>query len=268
MDPFNDERGREPDLSERMMLVLLDEMNLARVEYYFSEFLSRLESRPTRKQLAADPERRDDASIEIDVPGDGTAAIRLFPGHNILFAGTMNEDESTQTLSDKVVDRANVMRFAAPKTAVPEAGTTGPAPEPAQPIDRSVWERWLRGREALGREESRMREHVDKLAEIMGKAGRPFGFRLGSAMLDYVANYPTEEGHAPPLAAMADQVELRLLPKLRGVETDQARPAIDELASHVRDRLDDGELADAIRDSLQESEQEVGRFVWRGVRRA
>jgi hypothetical protein len=113
-----------------------------------------------------------------------------------------------------------------------------------------------------------MREHVDRLAGIMAQAGRPFGFRLGAAMLDYVANYPTEEGRAPPLAAMADQVELRLLPKLRGVETDQAGPAIEELALHVRDRLDDGELADAIRASLRDSEEEVGRFVWRGVRRA
>lgn len=35
-------------LGERMLLVLLDEMNLARVEYYFSDFLSRLETRPPR----------------------------------------------------------------------------------------------------------------------------------------------------------------------------------------------------------------------------
>ena len=34
-------------LQDRMMMVLLDEMNLARVEYYFSDFLSRLESRPS-----------------------------------------------------------------------------------------------------------------------------------------------------------------------------------------------------------------------------
>ena len=35
-------------LQDRMLLILLDEMNLARVEYYFSDFLSRLESRPGR----------------------------------------------------------------------------------------------------------------------------------------------------------------------------------------------------------------------------
>lgn len=36
---------KQDDLKNRMVLVLLDEMNLARVEYYFSDFLSKLESR-------------------------------------------------------------------------------------------------------------------------------------------------------------------------------------------------------------------------------
>ena len=49
-------------LDDRMMMILLDEMNLARVEYYFSDFLSRLESRP-RRDLVADANQRKDAEI-------------------------------------------------------------------------------------------------------------------------------------------------------------------------------------------------------------
>ncbi|MFC6496363.1 hypothetical protein ACFP8Z_01780 [Gemmobacter lanyuensis] len=42
-----------PDaVPDRLLIVLLDEMNLARVEYYFSDFLSRLESRPARARKA------------------------------------------------------------------------------------------------------------------------------------------------------------------------------------------------------------------------
>ena len=55
------------DLQDRMLLVLLDEMNLARVEYYFSDFLSRLESRPGREQSAEDTVRKD-AEIELEFP--------------------------------------------------------------------------------------------------------------------------------------------------------------------------------------------------------
>ena len=55
--------------------------------------------------------------IDIDVPG---ALRSVYPGHNILFSGTMNEDESTQALSDKVLDRANIMRFRKPEKLVSE----------------------------------------------------------------------------------------------------------------------------------------------------
>ena len=113
------------NLRDRMLLVLLDEMNLARVEYYFSEFLSRLETR--RGINAADVLERRKAEISLEVGlqslsrDDGQININrqptlpLFVDTNVMFVGTMNEDESTQTLSDKVVDRANVLRFGRPK---------------------------------------------------------------------------------------------------------------------------------------------------------
>ena len=53
---------------DRIVLILLDEMNLARTEYYFSEFLSRLEMRPRIGQEGDQAARRA-AEILIDVPG-------------------------------------------------------------------------------------------------------------------------------------------------------------------------------------------------------
>src|SRR3974390_2118826 len=76
--------------NDHMALVLLDEMNLARVEYYFSEFLSRLE---VRRGSETEPA----AEIELDL-GQGSAK-KVYPVPRLLFVGTMNEDESTQTLS-------------------------------------------------------------------------------------------------------------------------------------------------------------------------
>ena len=100
-------------LDDRMMMILLDEMNLARVEYYFSDFPSRLS--PVHGVIIADANQRKDTEIELEIPDANEETVRLFPGFNLLFAGTMNEDESTQSLSDKVVDRANVLKFGAPK---------------------------------------------------------------------------------------------------------------------------------------------------------
>ena len=61
---------------------------------------------------------------------------RLFPGYNLLFAGTMNEDESTQSLSDKVVDRTNILRFSAPKT-IKDGQAQGNA-EPTMALSRTT----------------------------------------------------------------------------------------------------------------------------------
>ncbi len=114
MDPYyaksdrgwgDSEKRKENNLSKQMLVVLLDEMNLARVEYYFSEFLSRLEIR--REIDPDDDKKRRDAEIPLEVGGIGgsDSILRLFAGTNVVFVGTMNEDETTQTLSDKVVDR-------------------------------------------------------------------------------------------------------------------------------------------------------------------
>lgn len=81
--------------------VLLDEMNLARVEYYFSDILSVLESR-----------RRDGENIItsylIDEKIDGQ---RLRLPENLIIIGTVNMDETTHPFSKKVLDRANTIEF-------------------------------------------------------------------------------------------------------------------------------------------------------------
>ncbi len=89
---------------ESLYIVVFDEMNLARVEHYFSQFLSVLEkpesSRAVRlynQQLAS---RLYNSTVYPD-------QIKI--GDNVLFVGTVNTDESTFQFSDKVLDRSNVI---------------------------------------------------------------------------------------------------------------------------------------------------------------
>ncbi len=133
------ERKEQHNLSDKMLLVLLDEMNLARVEYYFSEFLSKLEVRRDINHQDSDKRRKVEISLDV---GHGKE-IRLYPGSNIVFAGTMNEDESTQSLSDKVLDRSCVLRFGKPnkvRTKKPETKAGTNADPLALPM--TVWEKW------------------------------------------------------------------------------------------------------------------------------
>ncbi len=268
LDKWNGSKGSR-DLQEHMLLVLLDEMNLARVEYYFSDFLSRLESRPGIDQVGRE-ELRKDAELELDIPmPKGNPTPRIFPDYNVLFAGTMNEDESTQSLSEKVVDRANVMRFAAPKTIRTEVKQGAPTQGETKALSRSQWHAWIQGVDALNDDErADIKNNIDKMADHMRELGRPVGHRLGRAMVAYAANYPKENGYRDIRTALADQVEMRLLPKLRGVEMGPGiSNSLDQLANYVETDLNDTTLAVAILDSAKLAEESSRQFVWCGVTR-
>ena len=93
----------EAGYSKDIYITVLDEMNIARVEYYFAEFLSLLE--------LPDPDER-----ELTVVSDkwDTDPVQLRGGHillpeNMWFIGTANNDDSTFAISDKVYDRAMIM---------------------------------------------------------------------------------------------------------------------------------------------------------------
>ena len=81
-------------------IIVLDEMNLARIEYYFAEFLSVMEMRDANDwviDLIPSPMPNDPVNIK-----DG----KLLIPQNVIFFGTANNDDSTFTISDKVYDRA------------------------------------------------------------------------------------------------------------------------------------------------------------------
>ena len=82
----------------------LDEMNLARVEYYLSDFLSIIETR-----------HKTENSIETDEIFLGEAVRKVFGPiilpENLYVIGTVNMDETTFPFSKKVLDRANTIEF-------------------------------------------------------------------------------------------------------------------------------------------------------------
>ncbi len=93
----------EAGRNDGIYVIVLDEMNIARVEYYFAEFLSLLElpEGPSRRlRVTSDSRESDPKQFE-----SGTLCL---PG-NVWFTGTCNNDDSTLALSDKVFDRAFVI---------------------------------------------------------------------------------------------------------------------------------------------------------------
>ncbi len=259
------------DYKDRMLLVLLDEMNLARVEYYFSEFLSRLEGRPfDESSMTADDRRPSEIDIDVSQAGQGK---RVYVGQNVLFVGTMNEDESTLALSDKVLDRANVLRFPKP-VKLEEALPTSDSRYVAKGfLPKSRWARsWIRGADKLdGSQQARASKVVGQINDVMNELGRPFGHRMGQAMMHYVANYPAATNRTDNIGqvnfALADQIEQRILPRLRGLVAEEHSRPLRDLADIASNELQDGTLANEINDAVLRSRESNGLFVWRGFTR-
>lgn len=90
----------EATLREDPNFIVLDEMNLARIEYYFADFLSIMEMPDVSEwkiDLVPTPQPTDPKNV---VYG------KLLVPQNIWFIGTANNDDSTFTITDKVYDRA------------------------------------------------------------------------------------------------------------------------------------------------------------------
>lgn len=91
---------------DRIYIICFDEMNLARVEHYFSQFLSLLEMDRPHRVLRL---YNDDLAARLQNAGQYKPTVKI--GDNVLFVGTVNVDESTVHFSDKVLDRANVLEL-------------------------------------------------------------------------------------------------------------------------------------------------------------
>ena len=88
----------------------LDEMNLARVEYYLSDFLSIIETRDRKANGAIETDALIDASY-FQAQAAKEKYGRVYLPDNLYIIGTVNMDETTFPFSKKVLDRANTIEF-------------------------------------------------------------------------------------------------------------------------------------------------------------
>ncbi|HJO28637.1 MAG TPA: chromosome segregation ATPase-like protein, partial [Candidatus Poseidoniia archaeon] len=249
-----------PDLSDQMLLVLLDEMNLARIEYYFSELLSRLEIRRDIDPDNQEERAQVEVALEIGHGHQGRGDVRIFPGGNVLFAGTMNEDESTQALSEKVLDRASVLRFGRPTrtlTTPPELADFAEG----EALSAKTWEVWKGSRNETAI--TTTAEVIQQLNDLMDRVGSPFGHRTSHGIANYVAMYPNRTAEGTSFA-IADQIEQKILPNLRGLDLEADRQHFEDLMRIV-DSLDDNALLNELRKRVGDGN---GPFMWRGLDRS
>ncbi len=99
-------RAQKEENKDKIFMVCFDEMNLARVEHYFSQFLSLLERPTNQREL-----QLYDKQYSGRLYNSAEYPYRIKIGDNVKFIGTVNIDESTYHFSDKVLDRANIIQL-------------------------------------------------------------------------------------------------------------------------------------------------------------
>ena len=250
-----------PGIEDVMSLILLDEMNLAHVELYFAEFLSKLELRRGRKGI-------DVPSLEVKL-GAGIQPYDLPLGRNVLWTGTMNQDETTKSLSDKVLDRGIVIHFPRPTTferRIKLKTLNNSAPL----LSRKVWESWWNRESKFTDEQiTPFKSFVEEMNKSLANVGRALGHRVWQSIEYYMGNYPgvilaQKNADDSDLSktmkiAFEDQLVQKVMPKLRGIETRGRGKS--ECLDKIRNQLVNDDYA-IVEDFDLACEFGYGQFMW------
>ncbi|MFN6120810.1 MAG: McrB family protein [Actinomycetes bacterium] len=199
---------------DQLHVVLLDEMNLAPVEQYLAEYLSALEearsgSDSTRLPLyseGAEPVNRDEWPSSLPFP------------RNLIVIGTVNVDETTRVLSERVLDRANVLQLSIAMSSAHHGATSTPVRPWHVPF--SEWDAIC-----INRPDPSHHDFLVVVGDVLHSIGIGVGARAHVELERFLAN---AVGVVPADIALDLGVLQRIIPKIRGFKRDLTN-GLDEL---------------------------------------
>ena len=266
-------------LKDQMNIVLLDEMNLAHIEQYFAEFLSKLEERRGK-------EESDAQFPALAVKLGGTDSYPLPMGRNVLWVGTMNQDETTKSLSDKVLDRGIVINFPRPDEFKRRLNLNRDVKAEEKYLSVKTWESWklkLNDKQVLETEKiiAPYKELVEKINKSISNIGRAIGHRVWQSIENYIWNYPdvrkeflcrpadlSDEDFIKEISkkidpAFEDQLVQKIMPKLRGIETrGESKKCLDEIRTSIETFKNSGHALNIAKDFDNAIKFGDGQFLW------
>lgn len=211
----------------RPYVCILDEMNLSHPEQYLAPVLSAMEG-VLLEAHTGDPE---EVGIPREVP---------YP-KNLVLIGTVNMDETTMGISDKVLDRAFTLEF--------------------WDIQPGKWPGW----EDCGlpdEEAEAVRQFLEELTGALRPARLHFGWRVIAEVVRFLERRQDQGAAITPRDALDRVVYAKVLPKLRGDDSPRNRRAL-EACREVLDRHDLKRCAEKAKE-LQADLDETGSFrFWR-----
>lgn len=196
---------------------ILDEMNLSKVEHYFSDFLSCIESRVVNPDGSIEQEgitlfSGAEFVLTDDDIYDEIQSIVKIP-LNLYVTGTVNIDDTTYMFSPKVLDRANVIEFNEVFIGedVPQSGLRLKEFPSFYSLNKSEISMFQELR-------TDTKKHIESILEILKKYNMHFGYRTISEISHFIKNSKIyiEDSDQLEIAALDIQILQKVLPKFYG----------------------------------------------------
>jgi 5-methylcytosine-specific restriction protein B len=190
-------------------LLVLDEMNLAHVEYYFADVLSGMESGQPMV-----PNLRHMAGLW-RLPLDEVTYIP-WP-KNLLTVGTINVDETTYTFSPKVLDRANTIEFRVPPGSLRSGAKAPRNVERGDPELVRVFLNRLLNKDPVFENAEAMSESLEYLHRMLYQYDFEFGYRLFRDALRF-GSLMADAGEPDYRVALDHVIVQKIIPKFENAE--------------------------------------------------
>ena len=203
------------DTPDTPVFVVLDEMNLARVEHYLADFLSVIETREKLPEGIWSKAILENTLLPRSDDAMAYASLRIPP--NLYLVGTVNMDETTHPFSKKVLDRANTIEF----SEIDLMGYKNSSAASAQPLQATSHEiagQYIRLNHITGNHESLIQDLVGKLVvvnSLLEVAGLHVGYRVRDEISIYMV-HNKELALLPEHAAFDYQIMQKILPRIQG----------------------------------------------------
>lgn len=205
----------KPENIDMPYIICLDEMNLARVEYYLSEYLSIIESR--------DFDERNRVITDRIFPGnylnEDSPYSKLTIPENIFIIGTVNMDDTTFAFSRKVLDRANTIEFSEVKLEELEFIYDD---IDSMPLDNSIFKsKFISIKDALKVDKDyvvKINTKIIEINNILSATNRHFGYRVRDEIIFYMMENKLNNLLDEDLA-FDYQILQKILPTISGSDT-------------------------------------------------
>lgn len=232
--------------SDNIYCIVLDEMNLSRIEYYFADYLSVLEKEESKWRVNLISE-----DVQGEMPKfvvDGNLQIR----NNCWFIGTANDDDSVQTITDKVYDRAIVIDFKEREDPFKPAGYFSTIE-----LSNSAFQKLLKSAIVLSEADKvKIAQLVDDLDFNMKVYfSISFGNRISKQIGLFVAAYMACGGDM--IEAIDIMFATKVLRKLQGRYDESTKKNLLELLAYIVKKYPDNKQFEMTKETIKDLEARI-----------